>query len=575
MVASILEQEHVLPFRERVLPVLRWLPSYDKKLLSKDVAAGLTVGSFTIPESMAYASLAGLPPQMGLYTSTISQLMYFLFGTSRQLSIGPTSALSIMVAGTLGMLAAGNQDKYVALASMTAILVGLICLIGYLLKFGVIPRFISKSVLTGFSAGAAFYVAASQLPKLFGIHGASGDVFQRLAHLMMHLGETNVPSLVIGSAGIAFLFWGERNWRKVPWALIVVLASIAVMSATNLQSAGVKIAGDIPSGLPMLRIPEMTWDDVESILPLAFSAFLLSYVEGISAARVFASKNRYRIDDNEELVAMGAANLASGAFSGYVSGGSMSRTAVSDEVGSKTQLYGLFASLAIGAVLMFLTGVFHNLPEPILASIVLVAVVHLLDIPELRRIYKFSRREFGLAAVTFVGVLLVGMLEGILIGVFASLVSVLWLGTKPHTAVLGRVPGSDQFGDIQRHPENVQILGVLVYRVDAMIFFANAETVQEQVMDLVKEQRPPCRLVVIDFDTTPNLDYAGVEMLNELREELGRQGTALRLAKVNGQVRDVLRRAGVAELLGVSRPGITIQGAIEAWQLETKKDTTQ
>lgn len=524
---------------------------------------------------MAYASLAGLPPQMGLYTSTISQLMYFLFGTSRQLSIGPTSALSIMVAGTLGMLAAGNQDKYVALASMTAILVGLICLIGYLLKFGVIPRFISKSVLTGFSAGAAFYVAASQLPKLFGIHGASGDVFQRLAHLMMHLGETNVPSLVIGSAGIAFLFWGERNWRKVPWALIVVLASIAVMSATNLQSAGVKIAGDIPSGLPMLRIPEMTWDDVESILPLAFSAFLLSYVEGISAARVFASKNRYRIDDNEELVAMGAANLASGAFSGYVSGGSMSRTAVSDEVGSKTQLYGLFASLAIGAVLMFLTGVFHNLPEPILASIVLVAVVHLLDIPELRRIYKFSRREFGLAAVTFVGVLLVGMLEGILIGVFASLVSVLWLGTKPHTAVLGRVPGSDQFGDIQRHPENVQILGVLVYRVDAMIFFANAETVQEQVMDLVKEQRPPCRLVVIDFDTTPNLDYAGVEMLNELREELGRQGTALRLAKVNGQVRDVLRRAGVAELLGVSRPGITIQGAIEAWQLETKKDTTQ
>ncbi len=563
------QEKRALPFYKRILPVLQWLPSYDKRSFSKDVTAGLTVGSFAVPEGMAYASLAGLPPQMGLCSSIVAQLMYFFFGTSRQLSIGPTSALSIMVAGTLGMIAAGNADNYIALASMTAILVGLISLVGYVLKLGVIPRFISKSVLTGFSAGAAFYVAASQLPKLFGIHGGHGDVFEKFAYLIMHLGETNVPSLVIGGAGILILLLGERRSRKIPWALIVVLASIAVMSVSNLQAAGIQITGNIPSGLPQFRVPAISWDDVREILPLAFSAFLLSYVEGMSATKVFATKNQYRTDANQELLALGAANVSAGLFSGYVSGGSMSRTAVSDEVGAKTPLYGLFASLVLAVVVMFLTGLFYNLPEPILASVVLVAIIGLFDAPELRNIYRFNRREFGLAMITFLGVLLFGMLQGVLVGVFASLLLVLWSGSNPHTAVLGRISGTDQFADVERHPENEQIQGILVYRVDAGIFFASAEAIQDQILDLVRERQPGCKLVVIDLETTPNLDYAGARMFIDLRKKLERQRVALRLSKANGRVRDVLRKLGVAEEFGVAEPGITIMKAIESWQLQT------
>lgn len=557
-----------------MLPILQWLPSYNKKHLSKDLVAGLSAGSFALPENMAYASLAGLPPQAGLYTGMVSQLTYVFFGTSRQLGIGPTSALSIMVAGTLGAIVAGDGNKYIALASMTAILVGIISLLGYVLRLGVIPKFISKSVLTGFSAGAALYVAASQLPKLFGIHGVQGNVFHKYAHLIMHLGETNISSLIIGGVALIILLLGERWSRKIPWTLVVVIGSIALMSVSSLQAAGVQITGHIPSGLPQLNVPAVTFDDVQLILPLAFSAFLLSYVEGISAAKIFAAKNDYRIDANQELLAVGAGNVSTGLFSGYVSGGSMSRTAVGDEVGAKTPMYGLFVSLVLAVAVIFLTSFFYNLPEPILASIVLVAIVGLVDLPELHSIYHFSRREFALAMVTFLGVLLTNLLVGILIGVFVSLAAMLWSGSNPHTAVLGLIPGSDQFGDIALHPENQQIPGVLIYRVDAAIFFANAEDTEEQVLDLVTRQRPPCKLVVIDFETTPNLDYAGVKMLIDLRAKLRRQGVALRLAKANGRVREVLRKLGVAEEFGVPEAGVTIAKAIEAWQSATKAEHT-
>ena len=350
----------------------------------------------------------------------------------------------------------------------------------------------------------------------------------------MHLRQTNLPSLAIGCVGLVVLLLGERWSRKIPWALVAVIGSIVVMSLTNLQSAGVHVTGTIPSGLPQLSFPAVTLDDVMQILPLSFSVFLLSYVEGVSAAKIYASKNDYRIDANQELVAVGAANVSAGLFSGFAVGGSMSKTAVSDDVGAKTPLYGLFVSLVLATVVMFLTGFFTNLPEPILASIVLVAIIGLFNLPELRSIYHFSHREFALAMITFLSVLFTDLLHGILIGVFVSLIAVLWAGSNPHTAVLGQVPGSDQFGDVDRHPENEQVPGVLVYRVDAPIFFANEDEVEQQILELAEKQTPPCKLVVIDFDTTPNLDYAGGEMLIDLRKKLERQNVACRLAMANG-----------------------------------------
>jgi high affinity sulfate transporter 1 len=570
MTTALQQQRHVLPFYERVLPILQWLPSYNVKNLPSDVLAGLSAGSFAVPENMAYASLAGMPPQTGLYTGMVAQLAYVFFGTSQQLGIGPTSALSIMVAGALAGVAAGDSNRYVALASLMAILVGLISLLGYVFRLGMIPKFISKSVLTGFSLGALLYIAASQLPKLFGIHGGEGNVFHKYAYLLMHLGQTNVPSLAIGCVGLVILLLGHKLSRQIPWPLVVMVGSIVVMSMSNLQSAGVNVAGNIPRGLPQLTIPDVTWDDVLQILPLSFSVFLLSYVEGVSFAKVFADKNDYRIDANQELVAVGAANVSAGLFAGFAVGGSMSKTAVSDGAGAKTPLYGLFVSLVLAMVAMFLTGFFYNLPEPILASIVLVAIMGLFELPEWRNIYNFSRREFALAMITFLGVLFTDMLHGILIGVFVSLIAVLWVASNPHSAVLGRMPDSDLFADIERQPEAEQIPGVLVYRVDASIFFANEDDVKQQILELVEKQSPSCRLVVIDFDTTPSLDYAGGKMLIDLRMRLARKNVACRLARTNARVRDVLRKLGVAEEFGVTETSVTVAGAIEAWQSETR-----
>ena len=548
-----------------MVPIGRWIRQYDRAGLRPDVLAGVTVAAFTIPEAMAYAGLAGLPPQAGMYAALIAPIAYLIFGTSRQLSVGPTSALSIMVASGLSVFAFADPAQYAAAAAMTAILVAIICFIAWLLRLGFLVNFISEAVLVGFSSGAALYIASTQLGKLFGIHGSSGEFFERIRYILEHLNETNVPTLVLGLAGIVILFVMEEKLPRWPSALIVVLASIALMSFTNLAERGVAITGAIPSGLPTPKIPALFDPSlVRLLLPLAFSVFMLSYVEGMSMARTFADKHHVKIDADQELLALGMSNLGVGVFQGFPIGGSMSRSVVNDKSGAQSPLAGGVAAMAIAVVLLFLTGLFTNLPETILAAVVIVAVKGLFKTKALRHLYHVNRIEFWIALVVLFGVLLFGMLEGVLIGVIVSLLLLVYRAALPHTTVLGRIPGTDQFSDLERHPGNEQVPGVLVYRPDATLFYANAPVIREQLMQLVTALEPRPKLVVLDLAGSPGIDLSVADMLRDLQAELHENGSTLKLAEVSGPVRDLLKADGLAEKFGLIDERQSVQQAIAA-----------
>ncbi|MGZ7096603.1 MAG: SulP family inorganic anion transporter, partial [Methanobacterium sp.] len=355
-------------------PVVKWSRSYNKEWLRPDIIAGITVGAFTIPEAMAYVSLAGLPPEIGLYSAMVALLVYMLFGTSKQLSIGPTSTISILVGATLGSLMIVSASQYFMMASLVAVAVGILALLSWALRLGFIIKFISKTVLTGFLAGLALYIASGQIPTLLGISSSTGTFFDRMYYILVHIGQTNPITLVVGIGGILFLFFATKKFPRLPNTLFLVLGSIVLLTFTNLASLGVKIVGSIPQGLPALIIPDPTLIDVNVLITLAITVFLVSYVEGYIFASEYAYKNKYKIDKNQELLALGASNVAVGFFQGLPIGGTLSRTAVADESGAKTPLAGGISGLVILLVLVLFTGLFYNLPQAILAAIVLFVI---------------------------------------------------------------------------------------------------------------------------------------------------------------------------------------------------------
>lgn len=531
------------------VPFLSWIRTYDRgKWLRPDLLAGLTVAAFSVPESMAYAGLAGLTPEHGLYASMLALLVYMFFGTSRQMSVGTTSALAIMVAGTLGGLALA-PDEYLAAAQLTAVIAGVIAIVAGVFKLGFIVNFISESVLKGFSAGAALYIASSQLSKLFGIEGVQGNFFERVWNVIKNLDETNYWTLGLGIASIAALLLLERFAPALPGSLIVVLASIALMYVTDLQDKGVKVAGEFPSGLPGLGISSIPTDHISDIIGLAFGCFLLSYVEGIGVAKTFAARHQQPVDANQELYANGAINIAAGIAKGFPVGGSMSRSAVNDAGGAKTPLAGGVAAILLALVLLFLTGVFAKLPEATLAAVVLIAVRGLIDIPALERIYRLSRTEFAAAMLTGAGVLTFGMLEGIIIGAGFSLLLLAYRASQPRVDTLGRIPGTDDFASIARHPNYETLPGTMVLRVDGGIFYANADAVKDRIDELRTAADTPVTQLVLDLDNVPALDLSAIDMLSSLKSSAQQDGYAFTLVGATGEVRDTLTKDGLGDLL--------------------------
>lgn len=549
----------------RFLPILGWAPQYRRQWFSADLLAGVTVAAFCIPESMAYAGLAGLPPQAGLYASLLAVFAYAVFGTSRQAAIGPTSALAILVATGLAGLSIDDPVRYGELAALLAIMVGIIAIVARVLRLGFLVNFISESVLTGFSAGAAIYIATTQLGKLFGIEGASGEFIDRIIYIFQHLGDTNPWALGLGLAGIVFLLVTEKLAPRVPWALVVVALAILLMIFTTLGHVGIKITGVIPSGLPPVRVPSFTMTDVQALLPSAFAVFLLSYVEGMGVVRTFAAKHKYPADANQELLAVGAANVLCGLGAAQPVGCSMSRSAVNDQSGAKTPLAGAICGVLLGVIVLFFTGVFTNLPEPILAAVVVIAVKGLIDIPAMKRLWQVSRKEFWIALAAMLGVLVFGMLEGVMIGTVLSLMLLVWRTSNPSTVLLGRIPGTTLYSDLARHPDNEKVPGVMVFRANAGLFYANVAKVKEDLLDDIAHQSSPVGLVVFDLSSSPYTDIAAAEMLLSLHEELAERGIALKISNLTGEVRDLLRRSGLEKSFGDIGPSVSVEGTVSDW----------
>lgn len=548
-------------------PPAQWLPAYQVGWLPRDAIAGVTLAAYAIPVSLAYALLAGLPPQCGIYGYLAGGLFYALFGSSRQLALGPTSAISILIAPTMtAAMAGGDPARALDLAALTALLMAGLSILAWVLSLSSLMNFVSETILLGFKAGAALTIAMTQLPKLFGVKGGGEHFFERIAVLAGQLPDTRFTVLAFGLVALALLLGGEKLLPGRPVALVVVVLSIVALSATPLAGLGLPVLGDVPRGLPEIRVPSLHLRDIDDVLPLAFACLLLAYVEGVSAARTLADRHGEAIDARQELLGLGVANVAVAFAQGYPVAGGLSQSSVNDKAGAQTPLALVFASIAIGLCLVYLAPLLHNLPSVVLAAIVLVAVKGLFDIPQLRALWKASRYEFGVAMIAFAGVLALGILKGVMLAAIASLLLLIRRVAHPHVAFLGRIPGTRGLSDMERNPDNEPVPGVLVFRVEAALLYFNVEHVHDVVMAKVRTASEPVRLVVCDLSTTANIDLAGARMLAKLHAQLKEAGIALRMASAHAAARDILRGQGLEERVGYFGRRVTAVDVLDEFQ---------
>ncbi|MGC1918041.1 MAG: SulP family inorganic anion transporter [Pseudolabrys sp.] len=546
------------------LPPVRWLGGYQAAWLPGDVVAGVTLAAYAIPVSLAYASLAGLPPQVGIYGYLLGGLGYALLGSSRQLAVGPTSAISLMVAASVAPMAEGDAERYVQIASLAAFTVAGLCLLAWLFRLSVLVTLISDSILVGFKIGAGLTIAMTQLPSLFGIAGGGHNFFERVYLLVGQLGHIQLVVLAMGAVAIAMLLMGERWLPGRPVALAVVALSIFLATVLGLPAIGVPVTGNIPEGLPTLAGPALRLRDVEGIVPLAAGCLLLAYIEGVSAARTFAAKHGYDLDPRQEFLGIGAANLGAALGHGYPVAGGLSQSAVNDKAGAHTPLALLAASTTLALCLLFLTGLLENLPKAVLAAVVLTAILGLFDFRGLLYMWRVSRMDFYAATIAIMGVLLLGILQGILLAALISILLLLARASRPHVALLGRVPGTNSYSDLARHPENEPLGSVIACRPEASLLYVNAGYVLETVMASVLKNRSKISAVVCDLSASPYLDLAGARILHALHDELAAQGIALQIVGARGRVRDLLRADGLAEKVGGLERAVSLDDAISA-----------
>jgi high affinity sulfate transporter 1 len=549
-----------------LIPAARWLRSYEPGWFRADLAAGVTLAAYLLPAALGDASLAGLPAEAGLYACLFGGLVFWLFCSSRQTSITVTSAISLLIGSSLGGMAGGDPARYGALAACVALLTGVLAFIAWLARAGSTVNFISESVMTGFKAGVALHLASTQLPKLFGVKGGHGDFWERMHVFLQHVGETNTTSLLLGCAALALLILGKKLLPNKPVALFVVIGGIVVASFIDLGAHGVKLLGEVPRGLPVPSLPAVGLEDLRELLPIALACFMLGAVETAAIGRMFAEKHGYRLDPNQEFLALAGANLASGLGHGFPISGGMSQSLVNESGGARTPLSGLIASGIILVVALFFTDLLKNLPQPVLAAIVLMAVASLVKVKVLKRLWQVHRSEFLVAATALLGVLGAGLLKGVLVGAAISIVLLIRRASTPHVAFLGRIPGARRYSDLERHADNEPTPGVLPFRVESGIVYFNAEHVFDTVLARIAAAREPIRLAICDLSTSPGVDIAGARMLLNLHGELARRGIAFRLVEARASVRDMLRLEGVEEKTGRLDRFTSLAEAIEDFQ---------
>jgi len=547
----------------RFFPPSKWLRRYPRGWLAKDLVSGVTLATYAVPVSLAYAGLAGLPPQVGLYGYLLGGLAYALLGSSRHLAIGPTSAISLMVGSSVAAMAGGDMVRYAQIAALTGVVVGALSLIAWALKLSALTSFISETILLGFKAGAGLSIASTQLPALLGVKGGGDHFFERLWNVGAQLGTTVPATALLGFAALALILLGEKRFPGRPIALVVVALSIVVVATASLKEQGVVTVGAIPGGLPAFALPGVRVRDVEGVLPLALGCLLLAYIEGVSAARALAEKHGDVIDARQELLGLAAANFATGLGGSYVVAGGLSQSAVNEKSGAKSPLSLVFASATMALCLLFLTGLVADLPKSVLAAIVMVAVSGLVKAREIAQLRKLSRLEFRVAMVALVAVLLLGILKGILLAAVASILFLLHRSARPHVAFLGRIPGTRRFSDLARNPENEPLPRALVFRVESSLLYYNVDHVANELDDRVRGAGDALRLVIGDLSASPTVDLAGARMLEKLHDRLAGRGVALRLVEARSGVRDLLRAVGLDGKVGTIDRFTTVADAVE------------
>lgn len=551
---------------ERVAPGVVWMRAYQRADLRYDLIAGVTLAAVILPVAMAYGQLAGLPPIVGVYASIMPLLAYALFGSSRLLVLGPDTSTAALVGAAVLPLAGGDAVHAMALAAGLALLVGGMCLVAGAARLGFIADFLSKPILVGYINGLALSVIAGQLGKVFGAPIARGDFFGQIFELLTNLSRTNLASLAIGAGTLVLIVGLRRVAPRVPGPLIAVAGATALVSVFQLDAYGVAIIGRIPPGLPAPRVPAVSLAELAAMLPEALGITLLTFSDTILNARVFGARNGYVVRSNRELIGLGAGNIAAALSQGFAVSASGTRTAVNEAAGGRTQLAGVTAAATLGLILLFLTGPLSRFPVAALGGALIAVILPLLDFAALRQLYRLRRGEFAVALVTLLGVLTVGLLPGLAIAVTLSFLLVLARAVRPHDAVLGKTPGLDGYHDIGDYPESERAPGLLVYRFDAPLFFANASFFKNRVIALAEELDPPLRWFILDAEAITDSDSTALEALEETRSYLAQRGAVVTVARAKSSLRARFDRAGLTAAIGANHFYPSIRTAVAAYE---------
>lgn len=554
----------------RFVPILAWAPRYPRVWLSPDLIAGLTLWGLVVPQGMAYAGIAGLPPQAGLYTLLASLLVYALFGSSRHLAVGPAASTAALMAATVIALGASTADMatYQAYSVVLVLVVGIVFLVAGLARLGFITQFLSKPVMDGFIFGLAFYVAVGQLYKLFGVEKADGNVIQKLGDVVRQLPEANGVTFIVGASALALLFLLPRWNKRFPAALLVIFGSIGLSAILNLDSNyGVAVVGQLPQGLPAISLPVIPPAKVVAMILPAIGIFLLAYSEAIGVAREFAEKHGYEVNPDQELNAHALANLASGLLGGMAASGIMSASAVKERAGARSQVANLVAWGLMVPTLLYLTPLFTSLPEAVLAALIINAMWHIIASRKLYQLRLASRTEFWFGLIAFLGVILIGVLEGMVIGLICSLIFSAFKSSRPHLSSLGHAPGREGvYTDLAQHPENIPVPGALILRLDAPLYYANAVPVRDGVIQLVEQAGTELKVVIFDVTVQHELDITSIEMLKRLIRQLQDKGLVVYFADVHGSVFEFARRVGLLDLVGEGNLFPTVDMAVSFFE---------
>jgi high affinity sulfate transporter 1 len=556
-------------------PATTWLRSYQRAWFRFDLVAGVTLAAYLLPAALGDASLANLPPQAGLYACLFGGLVFWIFCGSRYTAASVTSAISLVIASSLAEMTGGNTTRFGALAAGTALLVSVIAFIAWLVRAGVMVHFISESVMTGFKCGVALFLASTQLPKLFGFHSAHGSFWGNAGFFFKHLSETNSMSLIVGGIALAFLIVGKIFLKHKPVALFVVMGGIAAASAFSLETDGVKLIGAVPQGIPPFRLPAIYWQDLNQLLPLAFACFLLGAVETAAIGRMLVAKHGGRFDANQENLALAASNLAAGLGSGFPVSGGTSQSLVNEEGGAQTPLSTVLAAVFILIVVLFFSHLLSALPQPVLAAVVLVAVGGLLKLSTLKQLWQSDRPEFVVAVTAFIGVLTFGLLLGVMIGAVISLVQLVRVSSRPHVALLGRIPGTRRFSDCERHHDNQLIPDVMIFRPESALIYFNVDNVCDAILSRVHAEPTPPKLVVLDLSAAPLVDMQSAYMLAGMAEELIAARIQFLTVEARSSVRDRLRHERVDSKLGGVNRFATVADVIDHFQRERNASPLQ